>query len=156
MSIDSSRAFRDYVTRVSFNLSMSRNQVATLRSVVLDIEGWDLSKPWHERHKGMDARRAEIKEARANGHHAADMYIPGLRYLLSTGLVRETEASVAARKADEDEKAKYGYLRNGARFWNVQPHELTEAGKHVVELLRLAGLIPMAAANSNQKRKRRA
>ena len=39
---DPTRAFRDYATRVSFNMSLSRNQVGHLAGIVMEIENEQL------------------------------------------------------------------------------------------------------------------
>lgn len=152
--IDHERAFRDYVTRVSFNLSMSRNQVATLRSIVLDMEAFDASIPYSQRHPGSDYRNTEIKEARANGFRVADMFIPGLRYLLATGIIVETPQWQKENAREDEFKAAHP-TRTFRRNWGIPHYRLTPAGECVVGLLRIAGLIPMPAANVNRTKRRR-
>lgn len=135
---DDTRAFREYATRVSFNITVSRNQVATLRQIALDCEQYQCGLSWDER---LDSRPEHVP-----------MFIPGCRHLVAHGLVRralavlEDEARIAALKAS----GKYA-----VRKYTGPAHEPTDAGWHLVALLRIAGLIPTAIANQNRKGVRR-
>lgn len=146
------RAFRDYATRVSFNISMSRNQVAVFRAVVLDLE----SPRFRRFDTGMMhgvGRDALERERRALGIVNQDMM--GLRWLIANGFVREHPKINAMRLAHERDPAKNKWDWN--LFDKYDPHLLTEAGEHMAALLRIAGLIPQRASNVNtEKKKRRA
>lgn len=113
---DESKAFREYATRVSFNISLSRNQIFCL---------WNCEQ---EKTGGRD-------EALAFGC-AADMFVPGAKWLGQHGLVTWTDPVTMTPK------------------WSRHPYQLTEAGKHVLALLRIAGLVPQRAVNSNAKDKK--
>ncbi len=154
--IDAQRAFRDYVTRVSFNLTMSRNQIGVLRSIVLDIESWQANagKNWFDRGEGnKEARELRVYARTQMGVTLADNFIVGMRYLMGTGLIRETVAH-AEQEARIAAMAKAG-KQPPLRSTDIQHFEMTEAGEHVVALLRLAGLIPARAVNANVSRKRK-
>lgn len=118
------QAFREYVTRVSFNLTMSRNQVAALRDIVIMIE--------HGHEKRMDLRQYEREQFGYYGN-----FVIGARWLGSHGLVKHTDPTTMQPP------------------WSKCPWELTEAGEHVVGLLRLAGLIPAKISNNNKQRKKK-
>lgn len=70
--MDSNKAFRDYATRVSFNVTLTRNQIYTLMQVVegrvfrdTDLrESWGLSRDW---------------------------FVPGVKWLESHGFVKYTD-----------------------------------------------------------------
>ena len=134
---DATRAFRDYATRVSFNMSLSRNQVGHLAGIVMEIENDGLQNEFKSR---MDARQDAVVEA--GGRPA--LFIVGRGSLVRMGLVENDPRWIKAnaRKVPGD-------------FWKYTgpPYQLTPAGKHVVELLRIAGLLPKAAANEQGKRK---
>ena len=135
--IDSNKAFRDYATRVSFNMSLSRNQIFVLRSVMLDIQMQ--AKTFNER---TDATRALRDEIRGVG--APDYYVSGIRHLLSIGILENDPRWTADEK--QCDEARANGLRAIKKYWGPSCR-LTEAGLHVVALLRLAGLIEPAAAN---------
>jgi hypothetical protein len=143
------RAFREYATRVSFNMTLSRNQIYALRCILVEIEYTHLSRDlvWDKRH--------EIeRENKAVG--ASDNYVMGARALERMGLVGHDPGWLAENARLEAAKAA------GERFpsWKHKgpSWQLTEAGTHVVALLRIAGLIhmPEAAANTNKRERRRA
>lgn len=60
-------------------------------------------------------------------------------------------------QADEDQcaQAKALGLRGYKKYWGPSL-QFTPAGEHVIALLRIAGLIPQAAANANSKTKKKA
>lgn len=137
---DSTRAFRDYATRVSFNLSLSRNQVGHLAAVVLETEN-DLSQmKFMERMKRKD-------DAIVESGGRPPLFVFGYGSLERMGLIEHDPRWI---QANED--------KTPGAYWKYTgpSHQLTEAGRHVVELLRIAGLIPKAAANDKHKRKRNA
>jgi hypothetical protein len=134
MSVNAS--FRQYVTRVSFALTLSRNQVSVLTDIVFRIE--DFKAHGANRFVVDTPRDREIKARKAAGECVHDNFVMGARWLGERGLVKHTDPSTMTPK------------------WSRFPYELTEAGEHVVALLRIAGLMPAAAANTNRKKKRRA
>jgi hypothetical protein len=150
VEIDSKRAFRDYVTRVSFNLSMTRNQIGCLREIVLNIEhppvytatlgGIAPGVGTVERHELRKYARTEL------GETIADNVIVGRRWLEGHGLIEPTKAWLA-EGARLEALEKPG--NRGLRDYSIQQYQLTEAGTHVVALLRLAGLLPLPAVNQN-------
>jgi hypothetical protein len=134
------RNFRDYATRVSFNLTISRNQIACLRVVLFDLAFEEES---------FDARN-NIKEEHGAvvSHH-----VTGMNGLEKMGLIVRDPTCEAEDKASEKS------LQDGVRFYRKYwgpAWRLTPEGEHVVSLLEAAGLIVRpAAANSNQKQQRR-
>ena len=137
---DAAAKFRDYATRISFNLSLSRNQVGHLAGVVMEIENEayreaDLSGRIDMRHDVVS-----ISGGKPN------LFVSGRGSLERMGLVTPAPGWIEASQSVE----------KGA-FWKYQgpTYLLTPAGEHIVELLRIAGLIPKAAANSNKKRKKK-
>ena len=152
--MDHTRAFRDYATRVSFNISMSRNQVAVFRAIVLDLERPPFVMKTLEG-PGIKigiATKLYGDERRALGIPDARMI--GIRWLIANGFVREQPEITAMRLAHEKGE-KWDW-----KVFDKHDHQyiLTPAGEHMAELLRLAGLIPERATNQNAKprRKRRA
>lgn len=125
---ETNRAFRDYATRVSFSLNMSRNQVSTLRSMVLDIECAEQNGYRPDNMPGTEDRKRTYLQT-----GSPDQFVIGARWLQSAGLVKWTDPIAMNPK------------------WSREPWELTEAGKHVVALLRIAGLIPERVANTNPR-----
>ena len=105
-------AFREYATRVSFNVSLSRNQIWVL---------WCLSQ-------GRTGRGDHVDFGL---HH--DMFVPGAKWLGAHGLVTH-----------------YPERMREGRF----TYELTEAGRHLLALVRLAGLVPAEAVNDDKKAKK--
>ena len=135
---EASQTFRDYTTRISFNLSLSRNQVGHLAAAVMEIENEHLGET------KMDIQRNKReKEVIMAAGGRPNLFVVGYGSLCRMGLLVH----------DPRWKAVYGTKE----FWkyNGPAYQLTEAGKHVVELLRIAGLMPQVAANT-QKRKRKA
>ncbi len=134
---ESARAFRDYATRVSFNMSLSRNQVGHLAAVVMEIE-CEGEKPELETR----AARRHDTVVEAGGRPA--LFVVGYGSLARMGLIEPDPRWTAANESKEP----------GA-FWKYTgpSYRLTPAGVHVVELLRIAGLIPKAAANEQRKRR---
>lgn len=144
---DYNRAFREYATRVSFSLSMSRNQVAVLREIVLNLEAAGV--PFDQRPGSVEARdrRRALYEI---GVRVADNYIVGMRWLIATGLLFETPEHIAERVRVDAAKA----AGDRAYFDYAIPHyKLTPAGEHIVGLLRCAGLIPECLPVSTRKRR---
>jgi hypothetical protein len=143
-AIDPTRAFRDYATRISFNMSLSRNQVGHLAGVVMEIENEELLNQLD-----FDTRVKRKDQEVDNNGGRSNLFVTGRRSLLNMGLVVHDPRWLAASKACELDKRL---------FWKYTgpSYQLTPAGQHVVELLRIAGLIPKAAANSNKKHKRKA
>lgn len=133
MTIDSNRAFRDYATRISFNLSLSRNQVAIMRSVAIAIEA-NGGKPIYvggaddKIGVSTDYRNQHVAQ-RSAGDQIPNMFVPGSRSLEANGLLQHARND-----------------KGGITTW-----DLTPAGWHIIALLRIAGLIPERAANSNRK-----
>ena len=124
------KAFRDYATRISFNLSLSRNQVGHLAGVIADIE---LAKAL-----GWDERYDACKDAVADAGGKLQLFVQGRGSLQRMGLI-------APAKGWQD------YWDNKTKQSPPWPqYNLTPAGEHVVELLRIAGLLPQAAANTNK------
>lgn len=137
MNTQQNRAFRDYATRVSFNLTLSRNQIANLRHIVFEIE--------HET-MAFDQRKLAAEQA-DSGSPAC--FIVGGKSLHSMGLIDHDPRWIAENeRSDAAQKAGVRYLR---KYWGPS-WMVTPAGEHVVELLRLAGLIPQRAVNSNVRR----
>lgn len=138
MAADFDRAFRDYATRVSFSISLSRNQLAVLRQITLDIEGYE-GKPYaFGQGVGYVEATNQRETARSMGMHVSDMFIPGTRFLIANGFLTHTDPTTMTPK------------------WSRYPYELTLAGEHLVAMLRIAHLVPQRAVNQNKKRKRRA
>lgn len=144
MTHDSNRAFRDYATRISFNLSLSRNQLGHLAGVVSEIEAYEANSTigWERR---MDVREAACE---ASGGRP-NMFIVGRGSLARMGLIERDPRQI------EDDRRKESEGPHRKSRYDGPVYRLTPAGAHVVALCRLAGLIAPAAANSNRKRKRR-
>lgn len=145
------KAFRDYATRVSFNMTLSRNQIYALRSVMLDIELQELT--WDQRTQATTELRRKMNGSDRGNEFYHDNYVSGVRKLLAMGLVENDPRWEADQKQCDEAKARGG---NGYKQYWGPSCQITEAGKHVIALLRLAGLIQPAAANANVGRKRKA
>lgn len=143
---DAARAFRDYATRVSFNMSLSRNQVGHLAGIVADIENEILRLEWKAR---CDLREETITDAGGR----PNMFVVGRGSLHRMGLVEHDPRWV--KEEEEHNAARAAGVRRLNKY-NGPMYRLTPAGEHVVELLRIAGLIQKAAVNTNVKKKRRA
>lgn len=126
-------AFRQYVTRVSFALTLSRNQVSVLTDIVYRIERFHQGEHW----PSDTPRDREIRDRKLSGECVHDSFVMGARWLGERGLVKHIDPTTTTPK------------------WSRCPWQLTEAGEHVVALLRIAGLMPAAAENSNRKSKRK-
>lgn len=113
---NTNKAFREYATRISFNISLSRNQIYTLWNISLQ----KLYRP-----------REEMAEFGLN----IDMFVPGAKWLCQHGLV--TWVDPITMKPP----------------WKEYPYKLTEAGTHLLALLRIAEVIPKEAVNTNEKPK---
>lgn len=140
---DYKRNFRDYATRVSFNLSLSRNQVGHLAGIVFENEleefrGKINTDAFYQR---ADATRNIVAETGGNPAN----FIVGRKALLNMGLVEFNPKWVAENKRVDKLKEK-GIQYINRKYWGTV-YVLTPAGDLVVELLRLAGLIPAKAAN---------
>ena len=143
------RAFREYATRVSFNLTLSRNQIYALRCVLIDIEFSEL-----DRDGRWDKTTALTQEHRAAG--GVDNYVGGARALSRMGLIQSDprwEAENARLEAAKAAGERYPLWKYNGPSWRLTP-----AGEHVVSLLQIAGLIhlPSTAANANRRERRRA
>lgn len=147
--IDPNRAFRDYATSVSFHMTLSRNQVATLRGIVVDIEMYKTTKDWFQRAEAKDAAYHETQEV--------NMWIVGARKLESMGLIQ-----FDARRVEDDKHIEIAKELIAKRLRHSRPIRsymgptwaLTQAGEHVVELLRIAGLIPMRVIQGGKRKAR--
>ena len=138
------KVFREYATRVSFNLSLSRNQISHLAAIAA-VE--NVHAGWLERSNLKDQAIAEI-----GGNPR--LFIVGNRSLVGMGLIEDNPLWVAFEKAYEVAKA-HGKPEPPEPLVNL--YILTDAGRSVVSLLRIAGLIPQAAANTDRRAvKRRA
>lgn len=137
---DATRAFRDYATRISFNISLSRNQVGHLAGVVAEIENGD----YRSMSEKLSERKSYAACALVGGR--PNLFIVGHGSLARMGLIEHDPRWLKAQEKHEG-MAYANYLG--------PTYRLTAAGEHVVELLRIAGLIPAAAANTNRKRKAR-
>lgn len=142
------KAFREYATRVSFNMSLSRNQIFVLRQIALTQ---------HSRWGTFDERVAATVELQDERKSLGmrDMFIPGMRTLVGMGLI-----SVHPKQVEDDERCAREKAAGKSfverKYWGPS-WLLTEAGEHVVALLRIAGLAEAAApANQNETKRRRA
>ena len=111
-TVTDNKAFREYATRVSFNISLSRNQIWTLYQISMGKVNQD-----------RDGRIAFGIEQ--------DMFVPGAKWLEQHGLAIWTDPG----------------KMNPA--WKDFPWKVTDAGGHLLALLRIAGLIPIEATNNN-------
>jgi hypothetical protein len=138
-------AFRDYATRVSFNLSLSRNQIGHLAAAVLEIEHEGAFANLNDRCDGKRVDKLHGAVVQAGGNPSN--FVVGYGSLIRMGLLIHDPRWLAARESEV----------RGA-FWKYTgpAHQLTEAGAHVVALLRLAGLIPKSAVNDRVKKRRAA
>lgn len=136
------KTFRDYATRVSFNMSLSRNQIAHLATLVAELEAE--SEAYEVRH----AARAVVMDP-----EQANKWYVGYRALESMGLISDDPRWTAekARLAECEKRGERQIMK-----YTGPTRRITEAGEHVVILLRIAGLIHPAASNVNKKRKRKA
>ena len=134
---DATRAFRDYATRVSFNMSLSRNQVGHLAAVIMEIEA-------EGNEADFTSRSTRKHDAVIEGGGRPALFVVGYRSLERMGLITPDPRWTKAR----DSKGR-------GEFWKYTgpAYQLTPAGAHVVELLRIAGLLPKAAANEQRKHK---
>lgn len=122
--------FRDHVTRVSFNLSLTRNQIAVLVGIRNEL-GFSLNE--------MMARKVGYRQIREKMGDTTNMFLPGSQALMKMGLVEH--APFEGRISGDERHDSW---------------RLTEAGKLTIRMLELAGLIPeMIAANSNSSKKRK-
>lgn len=137
----SSRAFRDYATRISFNLSLSRNQVGHLAGIIAERDAYSANPKigW--------LRRGEVgdESVEANGGRP-NMFIVGRGALLRMGLIEHDPLF------DRDQERK---KRGNRSEYDGPIYRLTPAGEHVADLLRIAGLIPKRAANTEIRRKKK-
>lgn len=108
------KLFREYATRISFNISLSRNQIFTL---------WNISEG-----------RLGNRQAAIDFGIGSDMFVPGAKWLESHGLLTYTDPVTMKPK------------------WKDYPFKLTEAGEHILSLVRIAGIIPEQSINNNKKR----
>lgn len=136
--------FRDYATRVSFNLSLTRNQIASLAYIVTDIE--NEGAEWNAGKRSAYQVRMELLAG------APDMYVTAVRIIERMGLIEHRPEWLADR--DRCDALKAQGKTAIAAYWGPS-FRLTAAGEHVVALLRLAGLLPQAAANTNKAKKRK-
>jgi hypothetical protein len=143
---ENNRAFRDYATRVSFNLTLSRNQIANLRHIVFELE----NEPELSKREYLD--RANF--TRAAGADYTSMWFVGFKSLERMGLISHHPRWTAIIQKFEAEKAAGKRVYMPTAF--CPQYALTPAGEHVVELLRISGLIHQRANNSNRRGKRRA
>jgi len=149
--VTTNKAFRDYATRVSFNMTLSRNQIYALRSVMLDIELQDRS--WDERTKATTELRRRVTGHETGNEFYHDNYVSGVRKLLAMGLF-ENDPRWTADQKQCDEARALGH--NGYKKYWGPSYQITEAGHAVIALLRIAGLIEPAAANINKPKRRTA
>lgn len=133
----SSKCFREYATRVSFNMTLSRNQIAVLRTVRDERQFKDVWKAAKER---INQRRPSVfQENRAElGCDDKNRWVPGAKSLQSMGLITWTAPTP---------NDKHGWIGHN-------PYALTEAGELMCRMLELAGLIPALAVNDNKKKQR--
>jgi len=129
--------FRDYATRISFNLSLSRNQIGHLTGLVVEFEYAD---------EDFAMRHAKGDEACIAAGANPRLFIAANKSLEQMGLIEHDPRWLAER--DRVDNLKPGEPKV---FRYTGPTlRLTEAGVHTVELLRIAGLIPRAAANKGK------
>lgn len=110
-------AFAEHATRVAFNLTLSRNQITALVIVDQHKSG---TGPWPY----------------PRSRQTPDMFIPGVRGLQVRGLVEHNPAwrSEKGDPGHEDRDLSWAF-------------RLTEAGNHVLGLLRCAGLVAAEPSN---------
>lgn len=104
-------AFRDYVTGVAFNLSLTRNQIAVFNRIA-----WEIAL---EKSLGRRARHDETMDGPASPSH----FVSAARKLSLMGLVVWTDPT-SMKPA-----------------WAHYPWEMTKAGEMVWSLLLEAGLV---------------
>jgi hypothetical protein len=118
--------FAEYVTRVAFDLTLSRGQITTLAIV----------KAEQERDKRrMKAKRPkpflDTSKEKFQPHYSS--FVPGVHALIRKGLVKwDDPAEMKPR-------------------WDRYPYALTEAGECVFRLLEIAGLVRDAARFYEEK-----
>lgn len=132
--MSSHTAFAHYVTSTAFHLSLSRAMALCLHHVDNYEKLWRSSRP---------ELRGNITVAQGlqKSERGYDNFIPAIHALERRGLVEHHDAPP---------------LPNGNHDWSALRYSLTEAGKHVLVLCALAGIVPevqqQAPANRNKKK----
>lgn len=121
------RKFRDYATRVSFNLTLTRNQIATIRIIREQLQHTPAALLADDSVTIKKAVRADMQLP------GPDHWIVGSRKLQDMGLVEWHDPGQMKPK------------------WSEHVYRLTPAGEHVCQLLELAGLIPAMKPASRRK-----
>jgi hypothetical protein len=147
--VDHLQAFREYATRISFNLTMSRNQVASFGAIVLDFEQHTTRLPYDETKCNITAL-AQVRREQG----LTDRFICAARWLQANGFIREHPAIAKMRL--EHEAKPDAHKWDWSLFEKHPQYILTEAGEHMAALLRLARLIPQRAANTPRRKKKAA
>ena len=126
----SARKFRDYATRVSFNLTLTRNQIYVIRTIREEC-----ARPISGRQYSVIEGRDDIRGiVRASMNMpGGDMWVPGVRRLSEMGLVEYHDPSLMKPT------------------WSEHVWRLTPAGEHVCRLLEVAGLIPALATVTKRR-----
>lgn len=113
---------RSSVVKFGFNLNLSQSMLEFLCAVADDVR-WDRSL--------------------CHGLHCPENWLVTSASLIKRGLV-EHKPPLKLKKQLDDEKYKdWGSMKS--------MHELTDAGKHVVELIKMAGVFEQASASIAKK-----
>jgi hypothetical protein len=137
MSAESDKNFREYATRVSFNISLSRNQIAVLHSVRLEQSlplkwnDWDRGPVVSSVEQGRRAYESVLGSTR-------NLWVPGVKPLITMGFVTWHDPALMVPK------------------WSEHVYRLTKPGELMCQMLELAGIIPkLSTANENKKQRRK-
>lgn len=126
--------FADYVTRVSFNLQLSKEMVTALAAI-------DHERRFNAHHYPMAHLNAAGSRDPINAYRFPQQpaHVVGNKGLESRGLITWTDPGQMEPK------------------WSDEPFKLTPAGEHVLALLKIAGLVVErpVAANEEKPRVRR-
>jgi len=121
--------FREYATSIAFRVDLTKSMAVTLHTI-------DLYERSHARGNGDSAHFFEVKLLTGS---VTDAFTTASRALLRRGLVewRDFPRNLKTGKADT----------------NAQTWHMTEAGRHVLALCRLAEIVPLLAETKPLKRR---
>jgi hypothetical protein len=145
MTASAAERFRDYSTRIAFNLSLSRNMIGHLHAVVVEEQfANEHGSTGENKMLRIDHRSGACAEVGGK----PQLFVQGLGSLERMGLIEMTKGM---KKQEE-------LFLAGAKGWTYHGprYQLTEPGQLCVEMLRVVGLLPRLPANVPVKRKKKA
>lgn len=119
MTPEQTDKFQQFTTRISFSLTLTRNQVAVLNCVRKEMALFEITKNTDCLFSGK--QDSPFSQYRAEA--GSNIFVPGVKALEQRGLIKWEDPTLMEPR------------------WSRPSHRLTAAGEHTVALLVLAGVL---------------